>query len=134
MAARSSISDARSTLQLGYDTDSGSEKQDHDNEKQNYSSTLKRQRSMENVALSMNSGTSGNRHNVPFGNNIAEATNKHSNSPEDILHEDREKSTANLTRKSSSASLNTKSTNWQNYQNGKWNYKISSCICIYVSE
>ena len=37
---RSSIADARGTLQLGYDTDSGSEKQDRDTEKQE---PLKRQ-------------------------------------------------------------------------------------------
>lgn len=40
MPIRSSIIDARGTLQLGYDTDSGSEKQDHDTEKQE---PLKRQ-------------------------------------------------------------------------------------------
>lgn len=33
MAVRSSIADARGTLQLGYDTDSGSEKQDRETEK-----------------------------------------------------------------------------------------------------
>lgn len=33
VAARSSIADARGTLQLGYDTDSGSEKQDRETEK-----------------------------------------------------------------------------------------------------
>lgn len=42
---RSSLSDARSTLQLGYDTDSGSEKQDRDDEK----TTLRRQTSVDNV-------------------------------------------------------------------------------------
>lgn len=44
---RSSLSDARSTLQLGYDTDSGSEKQDRDDEK----TTLKRQTSVDNVSV-----------------------------------------------------------------------------------
>lgn len=33
VAVRSSIADARGTLQLGYDTDSGSEKQDRETEK-----------------------------------------------------------------------------------------------------
>lgn len=43
---RSSLSDARGTIQLGYDTDSGSEKQDRDDEK----TTLRRQTSVDNVA------------------------------------------------------------------------------------
>lgn len=43
---RSSLSDARSTLQLGYDTDSGSEKQDRDDEK----TSLRRQTSVDNVS------------------------------------------------------------------------------------
>ncbi|XP_063709467.1 patronin isoform X3 [Culicoides brevitarsis] len=43
---RSSLSDARSTLQLGYDTDSGSEKQDKDDEK---TPALRRQTSVDNV-------------------------------------------------------------------------------------
>lgn len=44
---RSSYSDARSTLQLGYETDSGSEKQDRDDEK----TGLKRQTSVDNVSI-----------------------------------------------------------------------------------
>lgn len=42
---RSSIADARGTLQLGYDTDSGSEKQDRETEK-----NLRRQGSVDNVS------------------------------------------------------------------------------------
>nr|XP_039148314.1 patronin isoform X48 [Drosophila simulans] len=45
VAVRSSIADARGTLQLGYDTDSGSEKQDRETEK--YS--MRRQVSVDNV-------------------------------------------------------------------------------------
>ncbi|XP_032292382.1 patronin isoform X42 [Drosophila virilis] len=45
VAVRSSIADARGTLQLGYDTDSGSEKQDRETEK--YS--MRRQASADNV-------------------------------------------------------------------------------------
>ncbi|KPU76424.1 uncharacterized protein Dana_GF11779, isoform S [Drosophila ananassae] len=45
VAIRSSIADARGTLQLGYDTDSGSEKQDRETEK--YS--MRRQASVDNV-------------------------------------------------------------------------------------
>ncbi|XP_023172513.2 patronin isoform X30 [Drosophila hydei] len=45
VAVRSSIADARGTLQLGYDTDSGSEKQDRETEK--YS--MRRQASTDNV-------------------------------------------------------------------------------------
>ncbi|XP_051861560.1 patronin isoform X42 [Drosophila albomicans] len=45
VAVRSSIADARGTLQLGYDTDSGSEKQDRETEK--YS--MRRQASVDNV-------------------------------------------------------------------------------------
>ncbi|XP_030238098.1 patronin isoform X32 [Drosophila navojoa] len=45
VAVRSSIADARGTLQLGYDTDSGSEKQDRETEK--YS--MRRQASIDNV-------------------------------------------------------------------------------------
>lgn len=44
---RSSAADARGTLQLGYDTDSGSEKQDRDDEK----TGLKRQASVDNISL-----------------------------------------------------------------------------------
>lgn len=43
---RSSLSDARGSIQLGYDTDSGSEKQDRDDEK----TTLRRQTSVDNVS------------------------------------------------------------------------------------
>lgn len=116
MAARSSILDARSSLQLGYDTDSGSEKQDHDNEKQIYSGTLKRQTSLESIAMAVNYGPSGNRSNN-IGNN-ADTINKHSNSPEDVIQDDREKNPVVLTRKSSTASLNTRAASWQNYPNG----------------
>lgn len=42
---RSSIADARGTLQIGYDTDSGSEKQDRETEK-----NLRRQGSVDNVS------------------------------------------------------------------------------------
>ncbi|XP_037947366.1 patronin isoform X4 [Teleopsis dalmanni] len=49
VAVRSSIADARGTLQIGYDTDSGSEKQDRETEK--YS--MRRQGSVDNVTLSM---------------------------------------------------------------------------------
>nr|XP_017019849.1 patronin isoform X27 [Drosophila kikkawai] len=45
VAVRSSIADARGTLQLGYDTDSGSEKQDRETEKY----TMRRQASVDNV-------------------------------------------------------------------------------------
>ncbi|KAH8372727.1 hypothetical protein KR009_004053, partial [Drosophila setifemur] len=45
VAIRSSVADARGTLQLGYDTDSGSEKQDRETEK--YS--MRRQASVDNV-------------------------------------------------------------------------------------
>ncbi|XP_032590799.1 patronin isoform X36 [Drosophila grimshawi] len=45
VAVRSSVADARGTLQLGYDTDSGSEKQDRETEK--YS--MRRQASADNV-------------------------------------------------------------------------------------
>lgn len=44
---RSSVADARGTLQLGYETDSGSEKQDRDDEK----TGLKRQASVDNISL-----------------------------------------------------------------------------------
>ncbi|XP_017837896.1 patronin isoform X45 [Drosophila busckii] len=45
VAIRSSIADARGTLQLGYDTDSGSEKQDRETEKY----LMRRQASVDNV-------------------------------------------------------------------------------------
>lgn len=48
VATRSSLQDARGSIQLGFDTDSGSEKQDKDNEK---TTPLKRQSSMNNVSL-----------------------------------------------------------------------------------
>ncbi|XP_037918484.1 patronin isoform X8 [Hermetia illucens] len=46
VAVRSSVADARGTLQIGYDTDSGSEKQDRETEKR----TMSRQSSMDNLA------------------------------------------------------------------------------------
>uniref|UniRef100_A0A1A9WN88 CKK domain-containing protein n=1 Tax=Glossina brevipalpis TaxID=37001 RepID=A0A1A9WN88_9MUSC len=112
-AVRSSIIDARGTLQLGYDTDSGSEKQDHDTEKQQQQQqqqTLKRQPSYDNVSLA---GNSQSRSSMTT-NNIQ--TQKHSNSP-DITDEQPRDPNATLTRKSSNASVHTKSSSWQNNQN-----------------
>uniref|UniRef100_T1H2Y1 Uncharacterized protein n=1 Tax=Megaselia scalaris TaxID=36166 RepID=T1H2Y1_MEGSC len=48
---RSSIADARGTLQLGYDTDSGSEKQDRETEKH-----MRRQGSIDNVSIRKQEG------------------------------------------------------------------------------
>lgn len=50
VAVRSSLSDARGSIQLGYDTDSGSEKQDRETEK-TIGSNLYRQTSMDNVSI-----------------------------------------------------------------------------------
>lgn len=47
MAVRSSIADARGTLQLGYDNDSGSEKQDRETEK----ITLRRQTRLDFICV-----------------------------------------------------------------------------------
>ncbi|XP_037895556.1 patronin isoform X23 [Glossina fuscipes] len=115
-AVRSSIIDARGTLQLGYDTDSGSEKQDHDTEKQQQQQqeqqqTLKRQPSYDNVSLA---GNSQSRTSMTSTNN--NQTQKHSNSP-DITDEPPRDPNATLTRKSSNASMHMKSSNWQNNQN-----------------
>ncbi|XP_055386908.1 patronin isoform X28 [Condylostylus longicornis] len=47
LPARSSLADARGSLQIGYDTDSGSEKQDRETEK----TAMRRQTSLDNVSL-----------------------------------------------------------------------------------
>ncbi|XP_058982264.1 patronin isoform X5 [Musca domestica] len=115
---RSSIADARGTLQLGYDTDSGSEKQDHDTEKQQ---PLKRQPSCDNVNLAAkNNGTLSHANsatNVPLQQQ-QQQQKQHSNSPEMLAGDEppRERDpNATLTRKSSNASMHMKpQTNWQN--------------------
>lgn len=101
---------------MGYDTDSGSEKQDHDTEKQQQQQqeqqqTLKRQPSYDNVSLA---GNSQSRTSMTT-NNIQ--TQKHSNSP-DVTDDQPRDPNATLTRKSSNASMHMKSSNWQNNQNG----------------
>ncbi|XP_073811093.1 calmodulin-regulated spectrin-associated protein patronin isoform X32 [Musca autumnalis] len=108
---RSSIADARGTLQIGYDTDSGSEKQDHDTEKQQ---PLKRQPSCDNVNLAAkNNGTLSHANSAT---NVPQQQKQHSNSPEmtDDPREQRDPN-ATLTRKSSNASMHMKpQQNWQN--------------------
>lgn len=47
MVVRSTLADARGSIQFGYDTDSGSEKQDRETEKTN----MRRQGSMDNVSI-----------------------------------------------------------------------------------
>ncbi|XP_037819379.1 patronin isoform X15 [Lucilia sericata] len=102
---RSSIADARGTLQLGYDTDSGSEKQDRDTEKQE---PLKRQTSYDNVNFA---SSAQNR-----SNNAINSPQKHSTSPELASDEPPRDPNATLTRKSSNASMHMKTPNWQNNQ------------------
>ncbi|XP_046811046.1 patronin isoform X14 [Lucilia cuprina] len=102
---RSSIADARGTLQLGYDTDSGSEKQDRDTEKQE---PLKRQTSYDNVNFA---SSAQNR-----SNNAINSPQKHSTSPELATDEPPRDPNATLTRKSSNASMHMKTPNWQNNQ------------------
>ncbi|XP_075169157.1 calmodulin-regulated spectrin-associated protein patronin isoform X14 [Haematobia irritans] len=108
---RSSIADARGTLQLGYDTDSGSEKQDHDTEKQQ---PLKRQPSSDNVSLAAITQPKNNGTLTHANSSGSVQPKQHSNSPE-MTDEPRERDpNATLTRKSSNASMNIKPSNWQN--------------------
>ncbi|KAM7345623.1 calmodulin-regulated spectrin-associated protein patronin isoform 6-T6 [Cochliomyia hominivorax] len=102
---RSSIADARGTLQLGYDTDSGSEKQDRETEKQE---PLKRQASCDNVNFASSAQTKSN--------STLNTSQKHSTSPELVNDEPLRDPNATLTRKSSNASMNIKTANWQNNQ------------------
>ncbi|XP_023036938.1 patronin isoform X22 [Drosophila willistoni] len=75
VAIRSSIADARGTLQLGYDTDSGSEKQDRETEK--YS--MRRQASVDNVPT-----VSTAHHNLSnAGSPLPQARNKQHSSEKD---------------------------------------------------
>ncbi|XP_065368106.1 patronin isoform X9 [Calliphora vicina] len=103
---RSSIADARGTLQLGYDTDSGSEKQDRDTEKQE--PPLKRQTSYDNVNFASSAQNKSN--------NAINSPQKHSTSPELVTDEPSRDPNATLTRKSSNASMHMKTPNWQNNQ------------------
>ncbi|XP_015039463.2 patronin isoform X38 [Drosophila pseudoobscura] len=76
VAVRSSIADARGTLQLGYDTDSGSEKQDRETEK--YS--MRRQASVDNVPTV-------SAHNLSNASSpLPQARNKQHSSDKDYSH------------------------------------------------
>ncbi|XP_055916427.1 patronin [Eupeodes corollae] len=88
VAVRSSIADARGTLQLGYDTDSGSEKQDRETEK----TSIRRQGSVDNISprnnkhsnkkelsdgdLSSHSGLNSSKTNIYNSNSVEETTPK----------------------------------------------------------
>uniref|UniRef100_A0A1I8P670 Patronin n=1 Tax=Stomoxys calcitrans TaxID=35570 RepID=A0A1I8P670_STOCA len=112
---RSSIADARGTLQLGYDTDSGSEKQDHDTEKQQ---PLKRQPSCDNVSLAAITQPKNNGTLTHANSSASVQPKQHSNSPE-MTDDPRERDpNATLTRKSSNASMNIKPPNWANNMGG----------------
>ncbi|XP_013101866.2 patronin isoform X15 [Stomoxys calcitrans] len=112
---RSSIADARGTLQLGYDTDSGSEKQDHDTEKQQ---PLKRQPSCDNVSLAAITQPKNNGTLTHANSSAGVQPKQHSNSPE-MTDDPRERDpNATLTRKSSNASMNIKPPNWANNMGG----------------
>ncbi|XP_030388179.1 patronin isoform X29 [Scaptodrosophila lebanonensis] len=72
VAVRSSIADARGTLQLGYDTDSGSEKQDRETEK--YS--MRRQTSVDNVAMASANNLSNAGSPLPLARNKQHSNDK----------------------------------------------------------
>ncbi|KAL7735746.1 hypothetical protein ACLKA6_019998 [Drosophila palustris] len=72
VAVRSSIADARGTLQLGYDTDSGSEKQDRETEK--YS--MRRQASVDNVPTVSSHNLSNAGSPLPMARNKQHSTDK----------------------------------------------------------
>ncbi|XP_041450317.1 patronin isoform X44 [Drosophila obscura] len=113
VAVRSSIADARGTLQLGYDTDSGSEKQDRETEK--YS--MRRQASVDNVPTVSAHNLSNASSPLPQARNKQHSSDKdYSNSVADSYNDARSSAydpESTPVRKSSTSSMPASPAAWQ---------------------